>query len=215
MQAGTFEMQLIDLEAQKAADAAVASAIAATSALTATAATPALPAPADSVGALQPSAARAAGAGSADEALLAAAVAAAAVANVGQKPPESFGGSLADAPALGQHGVLASVRVSNGRAMGTLGLERELQNSRQAKVPRKVSATALHSNVHFTEGRLSAGCSWLTACTYVACIIQFSAAHTVVDGGAAWWAARARAAFFCRILILVRASHASMKLWIQ
>eukprot|EP00775_Hariotina_reticulata_P010166 gene10166-10326_t len=162
IKAGVFELQLIDLEAQKAADAAVASAIAATSAITATAAPLAVHAPADGPDAQHPSAAKTAGTGFPEEGLLAAAVAAAAAANgveaLGQTPTESLGCRFGDAPALAQHGVLASVRVCNGRALGTLGLERELQKSRQAKVPRKVGETAgsgKNRQVFCAEGRLT------------------------------------------------------------
>jgi hypothetical protein len=53
------------------------------------------------------------------------------------------GSELGNLPTLAQHGVLASVRVKDGQALGTLGFERELRRQRHASVPRRVS----HSRV--------------------------------------------------------------------
>ncbi|KAF6256147.1 hypothetical protein COO60DRAFT_1640983 [Scenedesmus sp. NREL 46B-D3] len=112
IQEGTFEMQLIDLAAQRAADVH-------------------LPPPwrprSDGQAA---AAAASAGCSSEDDRLLDAAAAAAGFA-------AAAGPGLGDLPALAQHGVLASVRVKDGRALGTLGYERELRRQRQASVPRR------------------------------------------------------------------------------
>lgn len=133
MQEGAFELQLVDLAAQRAADAAFATAVAASSAsAAANELTPArrnpsttgAPAAAASCATTQPATSTLPdGDGLLDAAAAAAGFAAAA------------GPGLGGLPALAQHGVLASVRVKDGRALGTLGYERELRRQRHASVP--------------------------------------------------------------------------------
>jgi hypothetical protein len=156
LQEGGFELQLIDLAAQRAADAAFATAIAASSAMAATAertqaphnsratgmatGTAARPnsssgrtvTPPSSGQAAAVSAASAADEDAASSTLLYAAAAAAGFA-------AAAGSGLGDLPTLAQHGVLASVRVKDGKALGTLGYERELRRQRHASVLRRVS----------------------------------------------------------------------------
>jgi hypothetical protein len=45
---------------------------------------------------------------------------------------------LADCPALGTEGVLASVRIKNGRLVGTQGLAKKLRKQHGMHVPYKV-----------------------------------------------------------------------------
>jgi hypothetical protein len=141
LQEGTFELELVDLAAQRAADAAFATAIAATSAIAATAehAPARRNSSASTTGTKTPSkhgdtaavpTAAAAAAPDEDEMLNAAAVAAGFAAAAGP--------GLGSLPTLAQHGVLASVRVKDGKALGTLGYERELRRQRHASVPRRV-----------------------------------------------------------------------------
>ncbi|WIA14585.1 hypothetical protein OEZ85_003100 [Tetradesmus obliquus] len=135
---GAFELQLVDLAAQRAADAAFATAVAASSAsAAANELTPArrnpsatgAPAAAASCATTQPATSTLPdGDGLLDAAAAAAGFAAAA------------GPWLGGLPALAQHGVLASVRVKDGRALGTLGYERELRRQRHASVPRRAVA---------------------------------------------------------------------------
>uniref|UniRef100_A0A383VQE4 Cyclic nucleotide-binding domain-containing protein n=1 Tax=Tetradesmus obliquus TaxID=3088 RepID=A0A383VQE4_TETOB len=135
---GVFELQLVDLAAHRAADAAFATAVAASSAsAAANELTPArrnpsatgAPAAAASCATTQPATSTLPdGDGLLDAAAAAAGFAAAA------------GPGLGGLPALAQHGVLASVRVKDGRALGTLGYERELRRQRHASVPRRAVA---------------------------------------------------------------------------
>jgi hypothetical protein len=46
---------------------------------------------------------------------------------------------LADCPAMGKEGVLASVRVRDGRLVGTQGLAKQLRQQHNMSVPYKVS----------------------------------------------------------------------------
>lgn len=46
---------------------------------------------------------------------------------------------LADCPAMGAEGVLASVRVKNGRLVGTQGLAKHLRQQHNMSVPYKVT----------------------------------------------------------------------------
>jgi hypothetical protein len=47
---------------------------------------------------------------------------------------------LADCPALGTEGVLATVRIKSGRLVGTQGLARKLRKQHSTHVPYKVGS---------------------------------------------------------------------------
>lgn len=148
LQEGSFELQLIDLAAQRAAEAACASSMATASCAAAIAGQPdchkagsgragaatavrATDSP-EAEGAT--TAAAAAAVGSSEAEVLAAAAAAAAGCSTAGEP------CIGSLPVLGTQGVLASVRVKDGKALGTLGYERQLRMQRRASVPRKVGA---------------------------------------------------------------------------
>lgn len=171
LQAGTFELRLVDLQAQQAAEAALAAAIASTSS-----ALPIAPIPEhlrlapggmhvsrSTIKKLRPAFAPS-GAQRPASAPTAAAAARVAVptagadigshsaaATTGAPAPASAASviagldmlqaGLADCPALGKEGVLASVRVKGGRLVGTQGLAKELRKQHSTRVPYKVGST--------------------------------------------------------------------------
>jgi len=162
-----FELRLVDLAAQQAAEAALAAAIAsASSALTLAPIPPHLrlgagakhsrSRPLSAPAASARTALAAAGAASTDAAAAGGVLGGGAGAGGGSGRNTGSGGSagglaaglsmlqssLADLPTLGSEGVLASVRVKDGRLVGTQGLARELRKQHGTRVPYKVKGTA-------------------------------------------------------------------------